>query len=148
MVSVNKILQGQLELRDSLRNYDDVSFTKKEVKEDENGKFQIKVSYLKYKGQTEYPDNGIVGYKEEKVYLKDKIMKTKNQRYIAVVTTSRRNYENYLTANNIPPKEAKWVAVLRDVKDTEFSSVEFISGFENVTDFVISKIKVRDEEEQ
>ncbi len=66
----------------------------------------------------------------------------------AIVTTSKKNYENYLTAHNLTQKEAKWVSVLRDIKDTEFSSVEFISGFENVTDFVISKIKVRDEAEQ
>lgn len=74
-------------------------------------------------------------------------MKTKDQRYIAVVTVSRRNYENYLIANNIPPQEAKWVSILKDVVNDEFTSVEFISGFENVTDFVINRIKKIKEDE-
>jgi len=65
----------------------------------------------------------------------------------AIVTISRKNYENYLTIHNLTPKEAKWVAILKDVKDTEFSSVEFISGFENVTDFVINRIKKIKEDE-
>lgn len=63
----------------------------------------------------------------------------------AVVTTSKKNYEAYLNIHNLNNKEAKWVSILKDIQDCEFSSVDFIAGFENVTDYVIKKIKLIDE---
>ena len=68
MNTILKIINNQFELNDSMRNYEEVSYTRPQVKEDEKGKYKEKVSYLSYKGVSEYPDNGIVGHNVEKVY--------------------------------------------------------------------------------
>jgi hypothetical protein len=74
---LKRILENQLELNDSLCSYDEISYVKPEIKKDNKGKYQEKVSYSQYKGETEYPDNGVVGYREEKIYLECKHEKTK-----------------------------------------------------------------------
>lgn len=77
MNSLKRILENQFELNDSLDSYDDVSYIRPEIKKDNKGKYQEKVSYSSYKGTSEYPDNGIAGYREEKVYIECRHKKTK-----------------------------------------------------------------------
>ena len=68
MEVVQRILNNQFELNDSMRSYDEISYVNSAVKTDKKGKYKEKVSYSQYKGATEYPDNGIVGYTVEKIY--------------------------------------------------------------------------------
>jgi hypothetical protein len=68
MNSIFRILNNQFELNDSMRNYTEHSYIKPETKQDEKGKYKEKVSYSSYNGETEYPDNGIVGHRVEKIY--------------------------------------------------------------------------------
>jgi hypothetical protein len=77
MNNLKRILENQLELNNSLRSYDEVSYVRPEIKKDDKGKYQEKVSYSQYKGETEYPDNGVIGYREEKIYLECKHEKTR-----------------------------------------------------------------------
>ena len=68
MNSLQRILNNQFELNDSMRSYNEVSYTRPETKTDKKGKYKEKISYSQYKGVTEYPDDGVVGFHLEKVY--------------------------------------------------------------------------------
>lgn len=76
--NILKILNNQNELHDSLDSYDSVSFISDIVKTDENGDYKEKISYLEYRGETEYPNSGIIGNTVEKIYIKNKELKEMN----------------------------------------------------------------------
>jgi len=70
MNTLKRILENQFELNDSMSSYEDISYIKPDLKKDEKGVYKEKVSYSQYKGVSEYPDNGIIGHKIEKIYEK------------------------------------------------------------------------------
>lgn len=70
MTIISRILNNQFELNDSMRSYDEVSYVRPDLKKDEKGVYKERVEYLEYKGVSEYPDDGIIGYKVEKIYEK------------------------------------------------------------------------------
>ena len=68
MNNIFKILQNQFELNDSINSYDYVSYIKPEIKKDEKGLYKEEISYMEYKGEPEYPNNGIIGRSVTKIY--------------------------------------------------------------------------------
>jgi len=60
----------------------------------------------------------------------------------AVVTTSKREFEQYLEFNNLNETECKQVRILNDIKDNVFSEAVYLKGAENVTDYVLNRISV------
>jgi hypothetical protein len=61
---------------------------------------------------------------------------------LALVTTSKFHYEQYLIKYGLSVKNTKQVSILKDVLGFEFSGIEMLDESSNVTDYVISKIKV------
>ena len=61
---------------------------------------------------------------------------------IAIVTTNKQEYLDYIEENNLT--EVKQVRVLSDVKDEKFSEAIYLKGAENVTDYVLDRISVTD----
>lgn len=62
---------------------------------------------------------------------------------IAIITTSKFYFDRYVSENKLNPKFVKQVKVLSDVTNRIFDYAIEIEGSENVTDFVIARVKVR-----
>ena len=60
---------------------------------------------------------------------------------IAIVTTSKAQFELYCHQHQLNESQAAQVAVLSDVKNKTFTDMVLIEGSSNVTDYVIGKIK-------
>ncbi len=62
---------------------------------------------------------------------------------IAVVTTSKAEFDYYVASMGLSKKEAKQVKVLSDIQGFVFSSMIEIQGSNNVTDHIINNILVK-----
>lgn len=62
---------------------------------------------------------------------------------IAVVTTSKYHFDNYVKKLDLKPSEAKQVSVLKDIENVKFSAKIEIEGSANVTDYVIKNIEIK-----
>jgi hypothetical protein len=62
---------------------------------------------------------------------------------IAIITTSKYQFERYVKENRLNPKFVRQVRVLSDVKNRIFDYAVEIEGSENVTDYVIARVNVR-----
>jgi hypothetical protein len=60
---------------------------------------------------------------------------------IAIVTVSKAHFIMYCQQNNLNETQAAQVARLSDVKNKKFTDMVLIDGSNNVTDYVISKIR-------
>ena len=65
----------------------------------------------------------------------------------AVVTTSKKEFEQYLEFNNLNETECKQVRILNDVQIDKrtpivFSEAIYLNGAKNVTDYVLNRISV------
>lgn len=67
MQTVFRILEGQLELNDSMGSYDEFSYVKRDIQEDEKGKFRVEVSTSRYK-YNEGLERNDGDYSEKKIY--------------------------------------------------------------------------------
>ena len=63
---------------------------------------------------------------------------------IAIVTTSKVHFDHYVAKMNLSKKEAKQVRVLSDIKNVTFSASIEIDGSNNVTDYVIKNIQIKE----
>ena len=59
---------------------------------------------------------------------------------IAIVTTNKLEYQNYLKDNNIDPDNATQIARLSDIKHEYYTEILRIQKMENVCDYVINKL--------
>jgi len=62
---------------------------------------------------------------------------------IAIITTSKFHFDIYVSENNLNPKNVKQVKVLSDIQGEIFDYAVEIEGFENVTQYVIDRVKLR-----
>jgi|GWRWMinimDraft_12_1066020.scaffolds.fasta_scaffold11321_1 hypothetical protein len=66
---------------------------------------------------------------------------------VAVVTTNKQEFTQYLEFNNLNETECKQVRILNDVQIDKrtpiiFSEAIYLKGAENVTDYVLNRISV------
>lgn len=64
----------------------------------------------------------------------------KDIKKVAIITTSREQFERYLRINEVSERTCKMVRIKKDIEDEEFLSIEKIEGSQNVTDWVINNI--------
>jgi hypothetical protein len=70
-------------------------------------------------------------------------LKSMESKKIAIITTSKFHFHLYVTKNKLNPENVKQISVLSDIKDTIFDYKLEIEGSNNVTDYVINRVKLR-----
>jgi hypothetical protein len=70
-------------------------------------------------------------------------LKNMESKKIAIITTSKFHFDLYVTKNKLNPENVKQISVLSDIKDTIFDYKVEIEGSNNVTDYVINRVKLR-----
>ena len=60
---------------------------------------------------------------------------------IAIITTSKYQFERYVVKNKLKFSDVKQVKVLSDIKGTIFEYAVEVEGSENVTQYVIDRVR-------
>lgn len=64
----------------------------------------------------------------------------KDKYFVAVVTTSREQFERYLRVKEVTEYTHKHVSIKRDIEGETFSDSVLVEGHQNVTDWVKNNI--------